>query len=411
MRGQSNPTTGAWLHQAINASCPRYVQNDVSAMAGLGHRLSNWLCALATALHYQATFVHDFEEASGVHGNYFGWVRELGLGMGGNGSSELPWKQGLRERVGEEGKEGQGGGMVHQVMFPSTEAQYPDRVRNYHVYNRQWGAKVLPCEGSSSSKGGTVYRLGGDNWPYDFTSRVKGVVASKFLAASRSSAPGWSTDAGGVEIPRFPRTLLWDDPSQVTIAVHVRKGDVYSVPEDMLARMVSETVVPALVGEGFPLSALAVHVFAEFRGYGAEAFPALGALAMGEGFEGKPLGGPLKVVFWDGSSGGGSSGAVAGQPPTEWDTFFHLGGADFVVTSQSGFPSMATLFSLHPLTLGFPSSNTLKHCRGDITCCYYDGRCSFSAITRVRARARMLKQADSCGLLKERRWRKEGGGE
>jgi len=175
--------------------------------------------------------------------------------------------------------------------------------------------------------------------------------------------------------------------------------------------MVSETVVPALVGEGFPLSALAVHVFAEFRGYGAGAFPTLGALGEGVGFEGTPLGGPLRVVFWDGTGSTGStdsSGALTGQPPTEWDTFFHLGGADFVVTSQSGFPSMATLFSLHPLTLGFPSSNTLKHCRGDITCCYYDGRCSFSAITRVRARARMLKQADSCGLLKGRR-RRMGG--
>jgi hypothetical protein len=124
-----------------------------------------------------------------------------------------------------------------------------------------------------------------------------------------------------------------------------------------------------------------VHIFAEFSGYGVEAFPTLAALG----------GGGLRVAFWPGAS--------------EWAVFLHLGLADFVVTSQSGFPSMATFFALHPLTLGFPSSNTLKHCRADITCCWYDGRCSFAAVSRVVKRAQVLALAEACGLLAARRER------
>jgi hypothetical protein len=168
----------------------------------------------------------------------------------------------------------------------------------------------------------------------------------------------------------------------VNIAVHVRKGDVYTVPADMLARIVREAVLPALLGAGLPPHRIALHVFAEFAGYGGEAFPDLAALGGGGGE------GPA-VRFWEGAS--------------EWAAFVHLGLADFVVASQSGFPSMATYLGGGALALGFPSSNTLKHCRADIVCCYYDGRCPLSVHSRVAARAARLAAAEACGLLAARR--------
>jgi len=358
-------------------------------MAGLGHRLSNWLLALSLALRYGLTFVHDFEEAQGVHGDYGGWIRALGLGLGAGGGTQLEatWKGGVRERVES--------GELRQAVLPGVSSQDPRQTRSSFIYDHVWGSRV------DSEGCGVVFRGGGDNWPYDFTSRVKAVVAAKWLSANGPGFGGTCTLQQQQQqqqqqppgLAHFPRSLRWNS-SRVIVAVHVRKGDVYSVPEDMLARMVSETVLPALFAEGFSPRDIAVHVFAEFRGYGREAFPTLAALGEGVGYEGVPFaaagGGAdgLEVVFWEGF--------------TEWETFFHLVYSDFLVTSQSGFPSMASLFSLHTLALGFPSSNTLKHCRGDITCCYYDGRCSFSAVTRVRARARMLASGSRCGLLKAR---------
>ena len=356
----SPPTpTAPWPHQLVNAACPKYVQNDVNPQAGLGHRLSNWLVALSAALHLNLTLLHDFAEDPGVHGGYAGWGAALGLGLGAvPGTRELAWR-------GAGGAEGWG---LREVTLPSAGGPHLDPARLRTTYERDWAPLAR-----NASQCHTVYRVGGDSWPYDFTTLAKGIVAGKFAAAGAlGAAPGF---------PRAPAAAPQWDSGQVNIAVHVRKGDVYSVPEDMLARMVGETVLPAMQAQAFPLSRLAVHVFAEFSGYGVEAFPTLAALGDGG----------LRVAFWQGAS--------------EWAAFLHLGLADFVVTSQSGFPSMATYFSLHPLTLGFPSSNTLKHCREDIVCCYYDGRCGFAAVSRVGKRAQVLAQAEACGLLAARRER------
>jgi len=218
-------------------------------------------------------------------------------------------------------------------------------------------------------------------WPYDVTTLAKPLLAHYFLHAAR-----------GAQAPAH--ALRWD-AADVNIAVHVRKGDVENQPDDVPARVVSETLLPALRAVGGGLARRAhVHVFAEFaRGYTGAAFPALGALR-GGGSGGASSnassagGGGVRVTFWERAS--------------EWDAFVHMAGADFLVISASGFPKLASLVSISPLTLSFPSSDHYKHAHADTAPCYYDGRCSFSARVRTRFAAERLRSAEACGLLDNR---------
>jgi hypothetical protein len=373
----SVPPTAPWPHQRIDARCPKYIQNDVSNLAGLGHRLSNWLVALNTALYYNATLLHDFSEAPGVHGGYAGWGEALGLPMGGGGTRELEWGSPAVQALG-----------LQHVALPHASFE-PHRVREHALYERVWGPLVR-----NVSQCNTVYRVGGDSWPYDFTSRAKAIVVQKLAAgagAAGAVAAASAAAAAAAQGGQAEEALPHWDAGMVNIAVHVRKGDVYTVPQDMLARIVSESLLPALAATGaLAAQRICIHVFAEFSGYGREALPALAALGDGVGFEGQrhAFGAGLRVAFWESAS--------------EWEVFSRLAQADFVVSSQSGFPSMATLFSINPLAVGFPSSNTLKHCRTDMVCCYYDGRCSFAAVGRMHKRARLLAEAEACGLLASR---------
>jgi hypothetical protein len=79
-----------------------------------------------------------------------------------------------------------------------------------------------------------------------------------------------------------------------------------------------------------------------------------------------------------------------------------MAAADFLVISQSGFPKLASLVSVRPLTLSAPSSDHYKHAHADTAPCFYDGRCSFSARTRARAAAERLRSGEACGVLDSR---------
>ena len=337
-------------HDAVDPACPKFVQNDVNGMAGLGHRALNMLAALHAALHYNVTYAHTFSWGDGVHGAYWGWDALVGLDRFG-----LHWNQ-VAARPG-----------VREVRLPGPRGADPAATRNHALYDAQWGP-IVRAPGDCN----VVYRLPGDVWPYDVTTATKPLLAHYFAAAA--------AERGGAAPMGAARALKWD-PTAVNVVVHVRKGDVTSMPEDVMARVVSETVLPALRRAGVGGRA-AVHVFAEFRGYTAAAFPALAALAD----EGGPR--AVNVTFWEGAS--------------EWEAFLHMTAADFLVISQSGFPKFASLLSLAPLTLSFPSSDHVKHAHADTAPCYYDGRCSFSARTRVRAAAERLRSAEACGLLDRR---------
>ena len=127
-----------------------------------------------------------------------------------------------------------------------------------------------------------------------------------------------------------------------------------------------------------------MHVFAEFsHGYTSAAFPALSALR-GDGSAASGV----RVTFWERFN--------------EWETFVHMANADFLVISQSGFPKLASLVSIAPLTLSAPSSDHYKHAHADTAPCYFDGRCSFSARTRARAAADRLRSGEACGVLDSR---------
>ena len=343
------PPPAPFFHDAVDPACPKFVQNDVNGMAGLGHRALNMLAALHAALYYNVTYAHSFSWGSGVHGGYNGWDALLGLDR-----FPLMWSQ-------LEGAPG-----LRTVRLPSPSS---DGIRNFNVFERLWGPLIRDPAACN-----TVFRLPGDVWPYDVTTRAKPLMAHLFLEAG---------GAGGAPPITAARATRWD-PAAVNIVVHVRKGDVQSMPEDVLARVVSETVLPPLRRAGLGARA-AVHVFAEFKGYTGAAFPTLAALRD----EGGP--GAVNVTFWEGAS--------------EWDAFLHMTAADFLVISQSGFPKLASLVSLAPLTLSFPSSDHVKHAHADTAPCYYDGRCSFTARTRVRAAAERLRSGEACGLLDRR-----GGG-
>jgi hypothetical protein len=352
-------SSGAFRHDEVDVACPRLVHNPVNGAAGLGHRAINMLVALHAALYYDATYAHTFAWGGGVHGDYLGWAERLG------------WD---RFAVSVEGlARGTAPGALRAVKMPPAGPQ----PRTHETFERTWGVALR-----NSSLCGSSFEFPGDVWPYDVTTLVKPLLAHYFLRA-----------ASGAQAPAH--VLQWD-AADINIVVHVRKGDVENQPDGVPARVVSETLLPALRAAGGGLARRAhVHVFAEFsRGYTGAAFPALGALRGGANASGAT--GPaaatatsgVRVTFWERAS--------------EWDAFVHMAGADFLVISSSGFPKLASLVSLNPLTLSFPSSDHYKHAHADTAPCYYDGRCSFSARTRARAAAARLREAEACGLLDSR---------
>jgi hypothetical protein len=351
-------SSGAFRHDEVDAACPRLVHNPVNGAAGLGHRAINMLVALHAALYYNATYAHTFAWGGGVHGDYLGWAERLG------------WDQ---FAVSVEGlARGTAPGALRAIKLPPAGPQ----PRTHETFERTWGFALR-----NSSLCGSSFEFPGDVWPYDVTTLVKPLLAHYFLRA-----------ASGAQAPMH--TLQWE-AADINIVVHVRKGDVENQPDGVPARVVSETLLPALRAAGGGLARRAhVHVFAEFsRGYTGAAFPALGALRGGANTSGADAVDAtattgVRVTFWERAS--------------EWDAFVHMAGADFLVISSSGFPKLASLVSVNPLTLSFPSSDHYKHAHADTAPCYYDGRCSFSARTRARAAAARLREAEACGLLDSR---------
>jgi len=346
----------AFRHDVADAQCPRYVRNNVNGAAGLGHRAINALVALHAALYYNATYAHGFAWGGGVHGDYLGWRERLGWDRFAVSEADLDRIPGLRT-----------------VRLPGASSQ----PRTHDTFERLWGPYLR-----NASACNVAFEFPGDVWPYDVTTLAKPVLAHYFQQAPFASPA-----------MREAHALRWNS-SDVNIAVHVRKGDVENQPDAVPARIVSETVLPALRAASGGLARRAhVHVFAEYsRGYTGAAFPTLGAL------RGSPLaagnssllhsGNGVRVTFWERAS--------------EWDAFVHMAAADFLIISQSGFPKLASLVSVKPLTLSAPSSDHYKHAHADTAPCFFDGRCSFSARARARAAAERLRSGEACGVLDSR---------
>jgi hypothetical protein len=152
------------------------------------------------------------------------------------------------------------------------------------------------------------------------------------------------------------------------VAVHIRIGDQYPTPEHVEARVVRETILPALSAAGLR-APVHVHVFAEKEG--AAKFPHLAALP--------------NVHFYP------------DMPPL--DTFYHMTQADFLVGSFSSFTFAAAQVALRPLVYSQPSSDIFRMCGDASVCCMHSGDCWPTAKYRTKLAAERLVALEKCGTL------------
>jgi hypothetical protein len=155
----------------------------------------------------------------------------------------------------------------------------------------------------------------------------------------------------------------------------------YPTRESVLARVVRETVLPALLAEGLPAERLVVHAFSQWPS--SADFPALAALAgIGRGGGG---GAGVRVVW--------RLGATLGA----WATFLHLAQSDVLVGSASHFSFFAAHLSSRPLVLAQEDFDKWRLCGEGAVCCRRDGACEFYAEVRMRETARRLGALRRCG--------------
>ena len=319
----------------VDEACPRFVFAFQNHQAGLGHRMTNWAMALHTAAALNVTYAHtSFDGGGGRHGSFSGWDDWLGFTRGEHGLDDVKRRAGIR-----------------QVELPG--------VGGYYGYNeavlRQW-APIVHDEANCN----VVFKVPDDAWMYDISSLTRAVMADKF---ARHAAP------------RRPRELPGWDARDVNIAVHVRFGDQYPTPEHVHARVVRETVLPAL-REARVRARRVVHVFAEEKV--ADKLPFLAALAA-EAAAAEPA---VAVLFHP-----------EADPMT---SFWHLTQADFLVGSFSSFSWAAAQVALRPLALMQPSSDIMRMCGESSACCHHDGSCGFFATHRARLAAKRLAQIEAC---------------
>jgi hypothetical protein len=323
-----------------NPACPRYVFAFQNHQAGFGHRLTNWAMALHTAVMLNTTFAHtSFDGGGGQHGNYNGWDKWLSFTTGEWGLDDVLKKPGLK-----------------RTTLPS--------VGGYYGYNEavqdKWREVIKGPGGRNAPDTGpcnVLYQVPDDQWMFDISSTTKAIMAWKFAerATPKPAVEGWSEE-------------------EVNVAVHVRFGDQYPTPEHVHARVIRETVLPALRAAGVR-ARTHVHVFAEDKT------------------------GP-KLPFLD-ALGREENVAVSYHPAADPQTsFWHLVQSDFLVMSFSSFSWAAAHVSLRTLPLAQPSSDIMRMCGEASACCEHSGQCPFAAREKVRQTAlRLAAREQACGGL------------
>jgi len=178
-------------------------------------------------------------------------------------------------------------------------------------------------------------------------------------------------------VPNPPPWLPEWQSEDINIAVHVRFGDQYPTNEKVHARVITDTILPALY-EAQVKSRIAIHIFAEDKIGGS--LPALDAIV--KAHEKKNV-----VVFYHPKA----------DPRT---SFWHLTQCDFLVMSFSSFSWAAAQVSLKPLAYAQPSSDIMKMCSEASVCCEHSGQCGFVARHRTRETAyRLAAREAACGGL------------
>ena len=331
-------------HSNPSPSCPKFVAASQNQGAGIGHRLVAYSMALHVALWWNLTFAHtSLDGGGGAHGSYNGWDSWLAFTVGEVGFDDVLARPGLR-----------------RVPLPS--------LGGYYQYNEVMIAKWKDII-TSPDNCNVLFDLPLDNWAYDVSSTTKFLLSLKFSdAMARHTSGAGLGKSATYQAPAMPALVY--SPAHVHIAVHIRIGDQYPTPEHVEARVVRETILPALAASGLA-APVHVHVFAEKEG--AARFPALAALP--------------NVHFYP------------DMPPL--DTFYHLTQADFLVESFSSFSFAAAQVALRPLSFSQPSSDIFRMCGDASVCCMHSGDCWPTAKYRAKQAAQRLATLERCGLLEK----------
>jgi hypothetical protein len=359
--------------------CPMFVTPSGGGRGHpLGPQLLEWTTAFAAAENFGATFLHaPFADGGGGGEPPGGWDAALGLGEG----EDTPAALAARLAAG-----GQPAPRTVELNGWGGVAWDEDAFRR-----GGWWAALNAREHC-----GAVLRLPAAARVHDATWLTKGAMALRFERARALRA-----------VARLDPPLLWDEVRDVNVAVHVRRaraarggasggggtpfpwdgeealwegGAWYPTREAVLARVVRETVLPALADAGVPAARVAVHVFSEWEAEGD--FPALRALRGGAG--------GVRVAFWLGAARADA-----------WTTLFHLTQADVLVGSASHFSFWAGQLASKPLVLAQEDMDRWRLCGEGAACCLRDGRCSFYAGVRMREAARRLAALLECGGMEE----------
>lgn len=344
--------------QITDPGCPKWVFAFQNHGAGIGHRMTNWAMALHTAVVFNITFAHtSFDGGSGGHGNYNGWDSWLSFTVGEYGLDGVMSIKGMRK-----------------IELPSLGGYYRHNEEAMKVWN-----DVIRDPTACN----VIYQVPQDQWMYDISSSTHAIMAHKFEMHTAHKRP--------------KEPLEHWSHSDVNIVAHVRWGDQYPTNERVHARVIRETILPALADAGI-ISKVSVHVFAEDKK--GDELPGLAAL------DGIALASVGDVM----SSGGGGRSKSASSSPVvsvyfhpEADpqsSFWHLTQSDFLVMSFSSFSWAAAQVAIKPVSLAQPSSDIMKMCGEASACCHHDGTCSGWAHTRVRRAARRLAAREqACGGL------------
>ena len=329
----------------VDAACPRFVFAFQNHAAGLGHRMTNWAMALHTAVALNLTFAHtSFDGGGGRHGSFDGWDAWLAFTEGEFGLDDVLRRPGLR-----------------RVDLPAAGGYYADN----EALLKLWAPVTRDAANCN-----VAFKVPDDLWMYDISSSTRAVMGAKFAERAAPRRPA------GAPLARW-------DAADVNVAVHVRFGDQYPTPERAHARIVAETVLPALRELGVR-ARRSVHVFAEDKA--AAELPFLAALAA-----------PPGAGEGGGSGGGGAEVAVIFHPEAApMAAFWHMTQADFFVGSFSSFSWAVAQVALRPLSLMQPSSDLMKMCGEGSACCNHDGSCGFAALHRTRLAAERLARIEEC---------------
>jgi len=343
MLKEAGPWPKGW-HNTINPSCPKFVAPAQNQGAGIGHRLVAYSMALHTAVWFNVTFSHtSLDGGGGAHGNYNGWDSWLAFTLNEHGFDDVLARPGLK-----------------RIDLPG--------LGGYYQYNEIVISKWKDVLGDPTQCN-VLYNMPLDNWAYDVSSTTKFILSMKFSEAMERHLKGAGLGKEAThKSPPMP-TLVYD-PNAVHVAVHIRIGDQYPTPEHVEARVVRETILPALAAAGLRAE-VHVHVFAEKEG--AAKFPHLAALP--------------NVHFYP------------DMPPL--DTFYHMTQADFLVGSFSSFSFAAAQVALRPLVYSQPSSDIFRMCGDASVCCMHSGDCWPTAKYRTKLAAERLVALERCGKLAE----------